>query len=115
MQVVAEADPVLYRQVHKHALERFRDATKYYRVTTDIANLPDVDTLEDKSLPELFMLNDVRQLIHITYGFILTDKDDKGNFLFRDQLYVLWNKNRELYAQRLKEHIGRHLKLLYNQ
>jgi hypothetical protein len=113
MKVVAEADPALYREIHMYSLAKFENATKYYHVTTDITKIPDLDTLEDKDLPGLFALNDARQLIHITYGFILSDQDDKGNFIFRDRLYTLWNKNRDLYAQRLKEHIGRHLKLLY--
>jgi hypothetical protein len=113
MKVVAEADPALYREIHMYSLANFENATKYYHVTTDITKIPDLDTLEDKDLPGLFALNDARQLIHITYGFILSDQDDKGNFIFRDRLYTLWNKNRDLYAQRLKEHIGRHLELLY--
>ena len=81
-------------------------------MSTDITKIPDVDTMEDKDLPGLFSQNDARQLIHITYGFILSDKDDKGNFLFRDRLYALWHKNKELYVKHLKEHIGRHLELL---
>jgi len=114
MQVAAEADPDLYRQVHRYALATFEKATKYYHVTTDISKIPDVDTLEDKELPGLFKLNDARQLIHITYGFILSDKDETGSFLFRDRLYELWKEHSELYAQRLKEHLGRHLELLYD-
>ncbi|HHU79202.1 MAG TPA: hypothetical protein GXZ29_10065 [Clostridiales bacterium] len=112
MQVVAETDPYLYREVHKYALTSFEKAQKYYHVSTDITKIPDVDTMEDKDLPGLFSQNDARQLIHITYGFILSDKDDKGNFLFRDRLYALWHKNKELYVKHLKEHIGRHLELL---
>ncbi|HHY81225.1 MAG TPA: hypothetical protein GX505_00905 [Clostridiales bacterium] len=113
MQVIAEADPNLYREVHKYALANFKEAAKYYHVTTDISKIPDVDKMDDNDLPGLFSQNDARQLIHINYGFILTDKDDNGNFLFRDRLYALWQKNKELYANRLKEHISRHLELLY--
>ncbi|GHU91854.1 hypothetical protein FACS1894202_13970 [Clostridia bacterium] len=107
MRVVAETDPALYREVHKYALARFADAKAYYHVTTDLARIPDADKLPDGKLPELFSNDDARQLIHITYGFILTDGGLRG------RLYKLWSDNAELYAKRLEEHIGRHLELLY--
>jgi hypothetical protein len=113
MQVVAETDPALYRAAHKHALARFADARKYYHVTTDLGNIPDLNTLADSDLPALFDNNDARQLIHITYGYLLTDKAPNGAPLLRDRLYALWDKERELYAQHLAQHIGKHLSLLY--
>lgn len=113
MNVVAIEDPILYREVHKYALESFLDAKKLYHVTTNLNNIPNVDTLTDDELPSLFKNDDARQLIHITYGHILTDKDSKGNFLFKDQLYRVWNKYSSTYASMLEEHIGRHLELLY--
>ena len=113
MKVVAKCDPKLYREVHKFALSMFNEAKKYYHVTTNINNIPDVDTLADEKLVDLFNNNDCRQLIHITYGFILTKKDDKGNYVFKNRLYDLWDKESEEYANMLIKHIGHHLELLY--
>ena len=114
MRAVAQINPGLYREVHKYALSRFDDARKFYHVTTDLTKIPDVDTLEDDKLPWLFTLNDARQLIHITYGYILTDKDENGNYIFRDKLYTLWRENEAVYADMLYNHIGKHLSLLYS-
>ncbi|MBQ6883388.1 MAG: hypothetical protein IJO25_03465, partial [Clostridia bacterium] len=114
MRAVAQINPGLYREVHKYALSRFDDARKFYHVTTDLTKIPDVDTLEDDKLPWLFTLNDARQLIHITYGYILTDKDENGNYVFRDKLYTLWRENEAVYADMLYNHIGKHLSLLYS-
>ena len=113
MKVVAKCDASLYREVHKYALSMFEEAKKYYHVTTNINNIPDVDTLADDKLVELFDNNDCRQLIHITYGFILTNKDSKGNYVFKNRLYDLWDKESEEYANMLVKHIGHHLELLY--
>jgi hypothetical protein len=115
MQVVAETDPALYRAAHKHALARFADARTYYHVTTDLRNIPDLDALADKALPKLFANRDARQLIHITYGCLLTDRGPDGAPLLRDRLYRLWDREAELYARRLAEHIGKHLALLYGE
>ncbi len=113
MRAVAAAKPALYRRIHKYALSRFADATKFYHVTTNLNNIPDVDTLSDEEIPALFNNNDARQLIHITYGFILTDKDENGNYVFRDELYRFWRENEDVYYSMLEKHIGHHAELLY--
>jgi len=109
MRVVAEKDAALYREVHKYALEAFGEARKYYHVTTNIKNIPKVDKLADRELPELFNQNDSRQLIHITYGLILSKKNADGTFTFRDRLYKFWSEHSEEYAKALEKHVGKHL------
>ncbi|GHV55108.1 hypothetical protein AGMMS49579_17120 [Spirochaetia bacterium] len=112
MRVVAVVDPALYREVHRYALSAFDEATKYYHVTTDLSKIPDVDSLKDAELPNLFNQNDARQLIHITYGLILSKKNSDGSFAFKDKLYKLWNAHAQVYADALIKHIGKHLDLL---
>ncbi|MDD3171485.1 MAG: tagaturonate epimerase family protein [Bacilli bacterium] len=114
MEVVAKVDPVLYREVHKYALSVFEEAKKYYHVTTNLDNIPDVDKIPDDKLGDLFRQNDSRQLIHITYGLILNHQDDKNNYIFKDRLYQLWQENSELYATKIEKHISKHLDLLYS-
>ena len=92
----------------------FAEARKYYHVTTDLGKIPALDTLADSELEGLFEQNDARQLIHITYGLILTVKEADGSYRFRDRLFKLWRAHDEEYAQRLEKHIGRHLELLYS-
>ncbi|MFC2821301.1 MAG: tagaturonate epimerase family protein [Spirochaetales bacterium] len=110
MKLVAIKDPALYREVHKYALTAFSAATAYYHVTTQLSRIPDIDTLSDAQLPELFSNNDSRQLIHITYGLILNKKNDDGTFAFKDRLYSLWRKYRNDYAELLFKHIGHHVR-----
>jgi hypothetical protein len=112
MRVVALHDPVLYRELHKFALSVFDEAGKYYHVSAEIKKIPNVDKLSDKELPELFNQNDSRQLIHITYGLILSKKNSDGSFVYKDRLYKFWAYHAEEYAQALVKHIGKHLTLL---
>lgn len=112
VKVVSMVDPALYRELHQFALESFAEASTYYHVTTNIANIPDVDTLTDAELPALFNLNDARQLIHITYGLILTAKNPDGTSRFKDNLYRIWKENEATYNASLFSHIGHHMELL---
>ncbi len=113
MKLVAMVDPKLYREVHAFALSKFDEVTKYYHVSTDITRIPALDTLEDEQLVKLFEHNDARQLIHITYGPILSTKLDTGEYLFKDRLYDLWRLHEKQYSDLLFRHIGHHLQELY--
>lgn len=114
MRAIAKVDPKLYREIHKYALSMFTEAKKFYHVTTDLTKIADVDTLSDEQLVDLFNQNDARQLIHITYGFILTVKNPDGSFRFKDKLYKWWRDEEDVYAEMLHKHIGHHLELLYS-
>lgn len=114
MRAVAAADPALYREIHAFALEKFEDAKKFYHVTTDLNKIPALDTLSDAELSSLFTMNDARQLIHITYGFILTEKNMDGSYRFKNRLYKFWRENEAVYSDMLYAHIGKHLALLYD-
>ena len=114
MRAVAAADPAMYREIHAFALEKFADAKKFYHVTTDLTKIPDLATLSDAELPTLFTMNDARQLIHITYGFILTERNADGSYRFKTRLYKFWREKEDVYSDMLYAHIGKHLALLYD-
>jgi hypothetical protein len=104
MKVAAITEPALYREVHSFALTVFDEAKKFYHVTTDLSKIPDISAIKDEELSSLFENNDARQLIHITYGFILEK--------FKDRLFKLWKQHEDLYRKALVNHIGKHLSAL---
>jgi hypothetical protein len=112
MRVIAVKDSALYREIHNFAISVFQEAAKFYHVTTDLSKIPPLDKLQDSELPGLFNQNDARQLIHITYGYILSKKDAEGHFIFRDRLYKIWKEHGDTYNMYLVNHIERHLEAL---
>lgn len=112
VRVIIQADPGLYREMHKFALEHLAEAKKYYHITADMNRVPNIDSLSDAELADLMNQNDARQLIHITYGLILMAKDNAGKSVFRDRIYACLYQNEELYYEMLQNHIGKHIKLL---
>jgi len=106
VRVLARREPALYRRLHAAALERFAAARKYYHVTTNLDNVPALDTLTDAELPGLFDNRDARQLIHITYGELLRDPGIGGPFFAALQRHI------DEYGAALEAHIGRHFQTL---
>lgn len=112
MRLVAQKDPAMYREIHEFALGVFEEARRYYHVTTDLTKIPNLDTMKDVELPDLFGQNDARQLIHITYGLILNARNADGSYRFKDRLYQLWRTYANDYSELLYRHIGNHVKTI---
>ena len=91
--------------MHKCALENFNDMLKLYHITADINKIPALDTLSDEQLPALMEMPEARQLLHITYGPILT-----GNL--RDRFFKAMHKFEKEYDEAVKRHFEKHITLL---
>ncbi len=112
MRVIARKAPALYREIHEFALSRFEEDRASYHVTTRLNAIPDVKTVADDHLEILFNITDARQLIHITYGSVLTLRDAKGKLVFYDRIMdTLDEYEEDLYAG-LASHFERHIKSL---
>jgi len=112
--VIAMKDPALYREIHRFALKNFAKDRASYNLTTDLSHIPDIDIIADNELVNIFKQNDSRQLIHITYGSILSAKDDEGKYTFKDRIYKILFEYEEDHYRELSNHIKRHLELLIN-
>jgi len=108
VECIAKQAPSLYRDMHAKALECFEDAKKLYMVHCDPGRIPALDTLSDSQLPTLLEMSsgDSRQLMHITYGFILDERD------LSERLYAFMEKHRSFYEAEALDLYRRHLELL---
>ena len=104
--VLAEANPALYRRAHRFAIDHRAEAERYYHVSTDVREIPDIDLENDAYLPEYLRLPASRQTMHIAYGLLLAEP------WFREGFFRVLAEHEEDYCARLKSHIGRHLRCL---
>ncbi len=109
MRLIARKSPSLYREMHRYALSIFYEATKLYHVTTDLGKIPGLDEQKDRDLPRYLDRVDSRQLIHLTYGYLLNAKGKDEKYLFRDRLFQTLTEFEEDYWALLEKHIGKHL------
>lgn len=110
VRLIAAKVPSLYRELHGYALSTaFAQAKKLYHVTTVLENIPQLSSLKDHELVSLMDMDDARQLMHITYGNLMTDTDASGNLLYGDRIMKAMHDYEDEYATMLISHIGRHL------
>ena len=108
MRLIAFMNPSLFRAMHLFALSGFREISNLYDRTTYLRQNPNIEELNDQELPLLLDREDSRQLLHVTYGYILNAKDEVGKHLFRDQLYHTLMQYEEDYWSLLEKHIEKH-------
>ena len=109
LKVIASKQPTLFREIYAFALERFAEATAYYHVTTDLAKAPDATVMLDTDLKKVLQQADGRQVLHITYGLVLTAKNADGTYRFRDMIYKALDIEEDAYNDTLFLHIQKHL------
>ncbi|HUI29601.1 MAG TPA: tagaturonate epimerase family protein [Candidatus Acidoferrales bacterium] len=110
LKVVAMKDPKLFREILDYALSLFDTERKSYFVSADMKKIRPGAQYKDNELAGLFDSNDVRQALHVTYGRVLTDRNEKGQYIFRDRIYECLNNNEALHYDLLVKHFDRHLK-----
>lgn len=109
VRVIAIKAPSLYRELHHFALESLGSARKYYHIGADVNKIPDIDNLSDAMLSDLLNKPDSRQVLHITYGLILSAKNADGSSRFKERIDTLLYEYEDVYADNLIKHIGKHL------
>lgn len=111
IRAIAKTNPTLYRSMHDFALANFDEALKYYHVTPDLNGINPLESVADDALADYMNDDAARQLFHVTYGLLLTAKEN-GQYVFRDDLFHTLNEREEDYRKALFHHIGRHLETL---
>ena len=109
MRVIAHKDTHLFREVFAFAVKKLEKAKAYYHIDGDPDKLPPLRDIRDEDLVGFLDNKDARQILHITYGLILEEKDSSGKYVFKDRIYNLLKDYENLYDEFLNKHIGRHL------
>jgi hypothetical protein len=112
VRIIIRKNPDLYRQMHPYILEKFNQDKASYDLTTDLSLIPDINKIPDSHLEDLLDKDESRQVIHTTYGSVLSDKNKKGTYLFRNQIYQTLYQNEDEHYQFVSEHVKKHLDLL---
>lgn len=105
LRAIATAEPVLFREILDFSCDRYETDKASYHVSAELAKVPDSEDLSDEQLPDLLEDFDTRQVLHVTYGSVLTEKD--SNFYWR--LLAALDTHETLHYETLAGHLGRHL------
>jgi hypothetical protein len=109
LRIPARHAPDLFRAIVDYAFGRFEADRKTYHVSTDVSVIPAPAEVADDELEAAYLdENNGRQLLHITYGSVLTAKRD-GQWRFKDRFFELLNAHEEEHFGVLEQHFLHHI------
>jgi len=109
LRVIAKLEPDLFRKILDFARGRYLEDRASYHVSADLEKVPAAKDLSDYHLSKLLDDFDAREVLHVTFGSVLTALDQTSKPRFRDQLLRALVEHEEAYHQCLKHHLGRHV------
>lgn len=107
LHTVCDLDETLMMEIYQFARENFEKdrQTYHYSATLDKAPRP----TDVKDWNELINQFDARQILHMTFGSVITAKDTDHQLRFYPRITQLLQDNAELYADHLEAHFIKHL------
>ncbi len=110
LRTVAQLSPELFRAVYGLARERYAEDRASYHVSAEVGRTPAPAAVAEQDLVGLLDDFDVREVLHVTFGSVLTSRTPDGALRFAPAILALLRQNPEAYAACLERHFVRHLR-----
>ena len=109
LRAIASIDPALFREILGFAVERYPEDRASYHVSGDLSKVPRPENLSETDLPAVLDQFDAREVVHVTFGSVLTAEID-GRPRFRKRLMEALADNEEVHYETVRAHIERHVR-----
>ncbi len=110
LHTVAQLDPSLFCQIYTFARDRYETDRASYHVSASLDRAPLPNAVCDGELPDVLNQFDAREILHVTFGSVLTARTGDGHWRFYDRLMDLLRTHPEEYAANLQAPFERHLR-----
>ena len=110
LRTIGALDSALFRRIYVFAREHYETDKLSYHVSAELSRAPEPEAVKDADLPALLDQFDAREILHVTFGSVLTTKKWDDTFLFYDDFMSVLRANADAYAANLEKHFVRHLK-----
>ncbi|MDI6804925.1 MAG: tagaturonate epimerase family protein [Bacteroidota bacterium] len=109
LRTIAKVEPELLHEILSFACGQYEEDRKSYHVTGSLDKVPDPQKCTRQELLDLFEQHDTRQILHVTFGKVLTTKNNNGSYLFKNRLMTCLNQNEDVHYETIINHFRKHL------
>lgn len=107
LRTIAAIDASLLKEIYNFAREHFETDRLSYHTSAHVSRAPKPDEISDWiGMVDQF---DAREILHVTFGSVLTERNEDGKLRFYDDVMSILQTNRETYFNNLENHFKRHL------
>jgi hypothetical protein len=108
LRAVASCEPALFREILDFARSLYEHERRTYHVSGRLDRVPPVASLDGAGLLALLDDEDARQVLHVTFGRVLTERGPDGRTLFKDRIMTCLEANEDVHFRNLVTHFRRH-------
>ncbi|MBI3987543.1 MAG: hypothetical protein HY343_11515 [Lentisphaerae bacterium] len=111
LRAVCRSDRPFFRSLAAYCRGRYDEDRASYHVSATRSDVP--ERLADADLEDGYLNRPAgRQILHVTFGAVLTQGKTEQGRPFRDVILEILRTHDSLYRDLLRDHLGRHLRLL---
>lgn len=113
LRVLARTAPAVFGELAEYSRGRFAADRQSYHISTTEAEVSSIAPYRGRPDEAAWLDERVgRQLLHVTFGSVLTVGADARGRRFKDSLLEALERHADLHRELLAAHLGRHLRLL---
>lgn len=109
LRTIAAREPELFGEILDFARGRYETDKATYHVSAKLEHVPPALNCTREHFLRLFDDNDARQVLHVTFGSVLTCKDSAGKPVFKDRILQALETHEDAHYEYLQRHFRRHL------
>lgn len=109
LKVMAIKEPDFFREILDYCTGLYEQEKKTYHVSADLKKVKKGSGYKDDELEGLFNDDNVRQILHVTFGRVLTDKSESREYIFKTRLLNYLKTYEETYYKIIEIHFHKHL------
>ncbi|MFA7159831.1 MAG: tagaturonate epimerase family protein [Kiritimatiellia bacterium] len=117
LKIVARHDLGLFLEIYAHSSAQFARDRATYELSAKPEDIPDLQKLSGAEIARLLQSgagdDNLRQVLHVTYGSILTARGGEGKPLFAGRIEKVLRDNFVEYQAELFQHLERHFKYFF--
>ena len=107
LRTIGAVEEGLFKEIYEFALAHYDTDKLSYHVSAQRNKAPKPNEVRD--WPGLLDQFDAREILHVTFGSVLTERNADGSLRFYDRLMSILKAYREAYFDNLEKHFKRHL------
>jgi hypothetical protein len=108
LRTIAAREPELFREILDFSRSLYQDERRTYHVSGRLERVPESASIDHEALVEILEDDDARQVLHVTFGRVLTDRRADGEYLFKGRLLAALETHEDEHFNNLEAHFRRH-------
>jgi tagaturonate epimerase len=109
LRALVRIDPALFREIYECSRAHYSAARASYHVSADLSFVPATPSEDPAMCDERLRTDDdLRQVLHVAFGDVLTARTAGGALRFKGRLLDALDSHEDIHFRCLEEHFSRH-------